>query len=66
VSIHVPAVKCKRLVRQGQTLTSRAKTAVGLYRLGKNGKQIQRLFLSAAEVFIIQYRDQIDWARSGL
>jgi hypothetical protein len=56
----VPAVKCKRLVRQGQALTSRAKTAVVLYRLGKNGKQIQRLFLSAAEVFIIQYRDQID------
>jgi hypothetical protein len=29
-------------------------------RLGKNGNQIQRLFLSPAEVFIVQYHSQID------
>lgn len=29
-------------------------------KLGKNGDQIQRLFLSAAEVFIVQYHSQID------
>jgi hypothetical protein len=29
-------------------------------KLGKNGDQIQRLFLSAAEIFIVQYHSQID------
>jgi hypothetical protein len=29
-------------------------------KLGKNGDQIQRLFQSPAEVFIVQYHDQID------
>jgi hypothetical protein len=29
-------------------------------RLGKNGDQIQRLFTSDAEVFMVQYWDQID------
>jgi hypothetical protein len=29
-------------------------------KLGKNGDQIQRLFKSAAEIFIVQYHDQID------
>ena len=29
-------------------------------KLGKNGDQIQRLFLSPAEIFVVQYRDQID------
>jgi hypothetical protein len=29
-------------------------------KLGKNGNQIQRLFLSPAEVFIVQYHGQID------
>jgi hypothetical protein len=29
-------------------------------KLGKSGDQIQRLFLSAAEVFIVQYHSQID------
>lgn len=28
--------------------------------MGKNGDQIQRLFMSSAEVFIVQYWDQID------
>jgi hypothetical protein len=31
-------------------------------KLGKNGDQIQRLFLSPAEVFIVQYHDQIGQA----
>lgn len=29
-------------------------------KLGKNGNQIQRLFLSPAEIFVVQYHDQID------
>lgn len=29
-------------------------------KLGKNGDQIQRLFLGAAEIFIVQYHSQID------
>lgn len=29
-------------------------------KLGRNGDQIQRLFLSAAEIFIVQYHSQID------
>jgi hypothetical protein len=29
-------------------------------KLGKNGDQIQRLFLGAAEIFIVQYHAQID------
>jgi hypothetical protein len=29
-------------------------------KLGKNGDQIQRLFKSAAEIFIVQYHGQID------
>lgn len=29
-------------------------------KLGKNGNQIQRLFMSSAEVFVVQYHDQID------
>lgn len=29
-------------------------------KLGKNGDQIQRLFLSPAEIFIVQYHSQID------
>lgn len=29
-------------------------------KLGKNGDQIQRLFLAAAEIFIVQYHSQID------
>jgi hypothetical protein len=29
-------------------------------KLGKNGDQIQRLFGSAADVFFVQYHDQID------
>jgi len=29
-------------------------------KLGKGGNQIQRLFLSPAEVFIVQYHDQVD------
>jgi hypothetical protein len=29
-------------------------------KLGKNGDQIQRLFSSAADVFFVQYHDQID------
>jgi hypothetical protein len=31
-------------------------------KLGKNGDQIQRLFLSPAEIFIVQYHDQIGQA----
>jgi hypothetical protein len=31
-------------------------------KLGKNGDQIQRLFLSPAEIFIVQYHDQISQA----
>lgn len=31
-------------------------------KLGKNGDQIQRLFLSPADVFIVQYHDQIGQA----
>jgi len=29
-------------------------------KLGKNGNQIQRLFLSPAEIFVVQYHDQVD------
>jgi hypothetical protein len=29
-------------------------------KLGKNGNQIQRLFLSPAEIFVVQYHSQID------
>ena len=33
-------------------------------KLGKNGDQIQRLFLSPAEVFVIQYHGQIECSRT--